>query len=65
MGFLKISSDAFPSSHNRTFLLFLSLRFQSSQLGLLFLDIAALCDFRTSALGMLGMRGIHDKSVRA
>jgi len=44
MGFLEIFQDAFPGSFDRAFLLFLSFRPQSSQLGLLLLNIAALCD---------------------
>jgi hypothetical protein len=55
MGFLEVFQDAFPSSFDGTLLLFLNFRFQSSQLGLLLLNIAALRDFKASV-----SRGMHN-----
>ena len=49
MALLEVFQDAFPSSFDSTLLLLLSFCFQSSQLGLLLLDIAALRDFKASA----------------
>ena len=63
MNFLKIFQDTFSSSFDCAFLLFIGFYFQSSQLGLLFLDIATLCDFKTSVIG--STRGICDRSPRA
>jgi len=60
MGFLEIFQDAFSSSFYRAFLLFLSPSFQSSQLGLLLLDISALCNFKASVFE--GTRDIYQNT---
>jgi hypothetical protein len=55
VGFLEILHDAFSSGFDNTFLFFLDFCFQSSQLGLLLLDVAALRDFKTSVGGTRGI----------